>query len=301
MSGSDDEVVGAVVNGSDESMGPRLPPIPPRDLAGCLSGADNPSGGDLLEDLTAARAAGDPVVLVTVVETRRSVPRGPGTKMLVFADGSCLGTIGGGEMEARVVSEALECLTAARPRTLDYSLLDPSTGDPGVCGGEVKLFLEPYMPPETLLVVGCGHIGRKVADLARWLGFRVVATDDRTELVTPELIPGAEVLAPGPITEVMERYPITSRTAVVVVTRNIAVDLEVIPPLLAAGPGYIGVMGSRRRWDTTRAALTDLGVDDEALEGIHTPVGIDLGAETPEEIALSIMAEVVAEMRGGPR
>ncbi len=276
-------------------------PIPPRDLAGCLSGADDPTGGDILEDLTAARTAGDPVVLVTVVETRRSVPRGPGTKMLVFSDGSCLGTIGGGEMESRVITEALECLTVGRPRTLDYSLIDPSTGDPGVCGGEVKLFLEPHMPPETLLVVGCGHIGRKVADLARWLGFRVVATDDRAELVTPELIPGAEILAPGSISEVLERYPVGSRTAVVVVTRNIAVDLEVVPPLLAANPGYIGVMGSRRRWETTHAALIEMGVDAEALERIHSPIGIDLGAETPEEIAVSIMAEVVAEMRGGSR
>ena len=276
-------------------------PIPSRDLPGGHSGTGKPTGGDLLEDLNAARAKGDPVVLVTVIETHRSVPRGPGTKMLVFADGTCLGTIGGGEMEARVVSEALECLTAAHPRTLDYSLLDPSTGDPGVCGGEVKLFLEPYMPPETLLVVGCGHIGRRVADLARWLGFRVVATDDRAELVTPELVPGADVLAPGSITEVLERHPIDGRTAVVVVTRNIAVDLEVIPPLVAAGPAYMGVMGSRRRWETTRAALAESGVGDGDLDAIHTPVGIDLGAETPEEIALSIMAEVVAEMRGGSR
>ncbi|MCJ7753168.1 MAG: XdhC family protein, partial [Thermoanaerobaculales bacterium] len=116
----------------------------------------------VLFELTAAVEAGRPVVLATVVGTRRSTPRRPGTKMLVFGDGETFGTIGGGEMESRVIAAATGALSDRRPQLLEYALVDPTRGDPGICGGEVKIYLEPYMPRHTVYVIGCGHVGRAV-------------------------------------------------------------------------------------------------------------------------------------------
>ena len=249
----------------------------------------------LMRQLLAATDAGRSVVLVTVVASRRSVPRRPGSKMLVFADRATLGTIGGGEMEARVVSESLAALADGKPRTLMFSLVDPDAGDPGVCGGEVDLYLEPHMSEPTIYVIGCGHVGRAVVDLAHWMGFRVVATDDRAELATPEALPLADVVVAGSIDAALTAAPITSNTDVVVVTRNVAVDLELLPVLAGTAARSIGVMGSTRRWHTTADALRARGVPN--LDRFRSPIGIELGAETPEEIAVSIMAEIVASRR----
>jgi len=149
-------------------------------LTSVSSGAD---GTAILAELMDAINRRKRVAIATIVATDRSVPRRAGSKMLVFADGSTSGTIGGGEMEARVVTEALETLVFGTPRQLTYSLVDAAAGDPGVCGGTVELFLEPHMPQPTVYVIGIGHVGQAVVELAQWLGYRVVAWDDRSELV----------------------------------------------------------------------------------------------------------------------
>jgi xanthine dehydrogenase accessory factor len=257
------------------------------------------SGEDrkVLLELTEAVDAGRPVALATVVATRRSVPRHAGTKMLVYDDGRLTGTVGGGELESRVIEVSREALNTGRPQLLEYSLLEPSRGDPGVCGGDVQIYVEPYMPPHTVLVVGCGHIGRAVIDLAHWLGFQVAASDDRAELVTTEELPNADVLLPGSIADGLASHPITEDTSVVMVTRNVDVDVEAIPLLLETPARYVGVMGSERRWTTTRQKLSAAGVNDEALDRIHAPIGLELNAETVEEIAVSILAEVIKTNR----
>ncbi len=253
----------------------------------------------LLRALLASVDRGEPVARVTVIGAERSVPRRAGASMLVWADGRCAGTVGGGEMEARVVAEARAALADGGVRRLRYTLLDPGAGDPGVCGGEMELFVEPHTGDPTVYVVGCGHVGRAVVDLAHWLGFRVVATDDRAELVSPEHLPRADVLVGGPITDALAAAPVTSNTDVVVVTRNVAVDLEILPHLLGTPARSIGVMGSRRRWSTTRSALRARGLGDDLLDRVRSPIGIEIAAETPEEIAVSILAEVVESRRRG--
>ncbi len=256
-------------------------------------------GDRVIRGLLASVDAGDPVVLVTVVGTSRSVPRHAGSKMLVRADGSTSGTVGGGEMEARVRAEAVGVLADGRPRLLRYDLVDPVQGDPGVCGGEVHLFLEPYMPPATIYVIGCGHIGSAVVELAHWMGFRVVAFDDRPELVTESAAPLADVRLSGELAAALQAAPITDQTHVVVVTRNMGLDLQFLPLLLAAGARTTGVMGSTRRWATTRAELANRGVPTEQLDAVSSPIGLHLHAETPEEIAVSILGEIVAVRRAG--
>lgn len=255
-------------------------------------------GERLIRELIETVDRGTSVVLATVVETRRSVPRHPGSKMLVHADGRTSGTIGGGEMEARVRAEAVEVLATGRPRLVRFELVDPAQGDPGVCGGEVTIYLEPFMPTPTVFVVGCGHVGSAVVELAHWLGFRVVAYDDRAELVTDELLPHADVRLSGELAEAITVEPIHAETHVVVLTRNMGLDLQLLPVLLRTEARSVGVMGSARRWATTRTKLSEQGVADEQLERVLSPIGIELQAETPQEIAVSILAEIVALRRG---
>ncbi|MDH3683754.1 MAG: XdhC/CoxI family protein, partial [Acidimicrobiia bacterium] len=243
----------------------------------------------------------EPAVLVTVIDTRRSVPRRAGSKMLVYGDGRSSGTIGGGEMEARVVAAAADALATGRTSRLHYSLLDPSAGDPGVCGGEVELYLEPYMPRTTVYVVGAGHVGRAVIELADWLGYRVVAWDDRSEVLEETgggLADGVTTVT-GPIADAVVAEPIDAHTRVVMVTRNAALDVELLPVLLASPATYIGLMGSDRRWATTRRKLLEAGVEEADLARVHAPIGVEISAETPAEIAVSILAEVISHERSG--
>jgi xanthine dehydrogenase accessory factor len=243
---------------------------------------------------------GTPCALVTVIQTSGSVPRHEGSKMLVGADGSLIaGTIGGGEMESRAVALAIESIASGQTRTASYQLADPKQGDPGVCGGTVEVFIEPLLPSPTLLVIGAGHVGRALTHLAKWLGFRVIVTDDRVEACTPEACPGADVYLPGPLTEQLANVSITPHTYVALVTRGYPIDVNALPVLLHSAAAYIGVMGSERRWLTAAKALQDKGVSAELLARVHAPIGLELNAETPEEIAVSIMAEIIAARRGG--
>jgi xanthine dehydrogenase accessory factor len=219
--------------------------------------------------------------------------------MLVYPDGRIVGTVGGGEMESRVIEEATAVLDEGKPRVLPYRLVDPAQGDPGVCGGEVEIFLEPYRPQATVFVIGCGHVGRAVAYLAGWLGFRVAVTDDRVEMVTQELVPGADLYLSGTIGEVLSQFEVGTNTFTIVVTRNVLVDRQLLPHLAATRTPYIGVIGSKRRWVETKKLLKEDGMSEEQLARFHSPIGLELNAETPEEIAVSILAEIIMLQRGG--
>ncbi|MFN2165117.1 MAG: XdhC family protein, partial [Anaerolineae bacterium] len=254
---------------------------------------------NLLRALLAAREAGQPVALATVVRARGSVPRHAGSKMLIYPDGRLAGTVGGGELEARIRDEALAALQDGRPRLVPYSLVDPARGDPGVCGGEVEVYVEPHHSPASVLVIGCGHVGQAVATLAGWLGYRVAVQDDRQELASPDVIPDADAYLAGTIDEALEAFQVTDNCYVVVVTRNVLVDRQVLPLLLATPAPYIGVIGSRRRWAETKRLLVEDGLSETDLGRFHSPIGLDLKAETPREIALSIMGEITAYRRGG--
>ena len=214
--------------------------------------------------------------------------------MLVLDDGTTSGTIGGGAVEALVVSNALEAIATGRTRLTAYTLQEPLRGDPGVCGGTMTIALEPYMPPPSVFVIGAGHVGRAVIDLAHWLSYRTVAIDDRADLVTPEALPNADVLFAGDVAAAIDMHPITPDTSVVVVTRSFEMDAQIVPQLLSTPARYIGVMGSKRRWSSTREALDGVDLSDDDLKRIHAPIGIEIGAESVEEIAVSIMSEVIA-------
>lgn len=241
---------------------------------------------------------GESGALCTIIRSRGSTPRHAGSKMLVYPNGNFIGTVGGGEVEIRVINEALESLKDGKPRLLSYEMVDPDKGDPGVCGGQLEVYVEPFQPKPTLLIIGGGHVGKAVAHLARWLSFRVLISDDREEFCTPEANPDADAFFPGKMNLLPELVNITSQTYIVLTTRGVAVDIEGLPALLRSHAGYIGVIGSRRRWTVARKALEEAGVPVELLGKVHSPIGLELHAETPEEIAVSIMAEIIMIRNG---
>ena len=261
-----------------------------------LNGSDT---AEIFGAIVSARESGQAVALTTVIRVSGSVPRHAGSKMLVWPDGRIVGTVGGGEMEARVVRDAQTALADNQSRLVSYTLNDVNSGDPGICGGTVEVFVEPLINAPTLLVIGCGHVGKALAELAQWLGYRVMVSDDRAEYCNPVQIPGMADYIVCPPAEVAQHFSFNQYTYVAAVTRGLPVDIDLIPALLATTVPYIGLIGSRRRWTLTRKALLDRGVSPDQLERLHAPVGLELQAETPPEIALSIMAEITAIRRGG--
>ena len=231
--------------------------------------------------------------LCTVVSSQGSTPRHVGSKMLVFPDGRFIGTVGGGDLEHRVIDEAWMAITDGQPRRLKYNMADPSRGDPGVCGGTVEVFVEPILPPAMIVVIGGGHVGRAVVHLAKWLGFQVAVSDDRPEFCNPESAPGADAYYPVPMEKLPDQLKITRQTFLVLTTRGSNIDVAGIQPLLDSPAAYIGVIGSKRRWATTVGELKKKGVPEEKISRVHSPMGLELQAETPEEIAVSIMAEIL--------
>jgi xanthine dehydrogenase accessory factor len=234
-----------------------------------------------------------PAALCTVTKSEGSTPRHVGSKMLVYPDGKFIGTVGGGDLEHRVLDEAWMAMSDGQPRYLRYTMADPSRGDPGVCGGQVEVFVEPILPVPTLVVIGAGHVGKAVVHLAKWLGFRVAVSDDRAEFCNPDATPGADEYYPVEMGKLAESLKITKRTFLVVTSRGSSVDALGLPSLLESEAAYIGVIGSKRRWATTVKALRERGVKEELIARVHSPMGLELQAETPEEIAVSIMAEIL--------
>lgn len=242
---------------------------------------------------------GDRGVLCTIVKSQGSTPRKEGSKMLVYPDGEIVGTVGGGEVEGRIIKEALQIMDTGESKTIPYQLVDPDRGDPGVCGGSFEVFLEPLVPATTLVVVGGGHVGQAVVHLADWLGYRVVLTDDRKEFCNPEAAPEASEYHPCLLEEIPDRVEFTPHTIVVLATRSMEIDVSGLPEILDQPHTYVGVISSKRRWKLTEEKLREQGVSEEKLNDVYAPIGLDLNAETPEEIAVSIMAEVIMVQRGG--
>lgn len=247
----------------------------------------------ILQALAEVEKNNESAALCTVVKSMGSTPRHVGSKMLVYPDGKFIGTVGGGDLEHRVLDEAWIALTDGESRLLTYRMADPSRGDPGVCGGTVEVFVEPILPPAMIVVIGAGHVGKAVVHLAKWLGFRVAVSDDRPEFCNPEATPGADAYYPVPMGELPQHLKINKRTYLVITSRGANVDVQGLPGLLESNPAYIGVIGSKRRWLTTAKGLKQQGVPEEKIARVHSPMGLELNAETPEEIAVSIMAEIL--------
>ncbi len=249
--------------------------------------------------LAELEATGGRAVLVTVIRAQGSVPRHAGSKMLVLADGSLVGTIGGGDMEHRVAEEALLALKAGELCVRQYAFRDPAQGDVGVCGGEIEVLMEPIQPKPTLLIIGAGHVGSAVAHLGKWLGFQVIVADDRPEFADPESQPQADRVIHAAMQDLPGEVEIGPQTYILLTTRGVDLDVQGLPALLATPAAYLGVIGSRRRWETSAEQLRAAGVSEALLKRVTSPMGLELNAETPEEIAVSMLAQIIMLRRGG--
>jgi xanthine dehydrogenase accessory factor len=237
--------------------------------------------------------------LCTIIRSQGATPRRSGSRMLVFPDGSITGTVGGGELENRVIAESKKAIEDGKPRRLEYNMSDPARGDPGVCGGQVEIYVEPLLPKPTIVVIGAGHVGKAVVQLAHWLGYQVVVNDDRAEFCSPEVVPAADQYLPVKMADLPQHLEISPWTYLVLTTRGSNIDVEGLPALLDTPAAYIGVIGSQRRWAVARKEMLAQGVPPEKLERVRSPIGLELNAETPEEIAVSILSEIIMLFQGG--
>ena len=256
---------------------------------------------DIYMELARLVNAQESAAYCVITSASGSTPRQAGSKMIVYPDGRIMGTVGGGEMEHRVIEEARLAIEAGQPRTVSYAMTDPDRGDPGVCGGQLEVYVEPILPSPTVVGIGAGHVGKAVVELAKWLGFRVVVSDDRPDFSSKEQVPEADVNHTGPIASLAKEFNIHQQMYFVLTTRNVEVDAVGLPVLIKTPAAFIGVIGSRRRWETTRKLLLEQGISAEEIDRICSPVGLELNAETPEEIAVSIMAQIILVQRGGSK
>jgi len=248
-------------------------------------------------EIAALQERGEAAALCVVVSTAGTTPRKVGTKMIVHLDGGISGTIGGGELERFVISEALGAIREGAPRLVEYPKSDMNQEDED--DRRIEVFIEPILPQATILVIGLGHVGKAVARLAKFLGFHVVVSDDREGFASPEQIPQADRYHTGAVSQLLETFEIHPQTYVVMTTRNVEVDVAALPSLLRTPAVYIGVIGSKTRWENTKKQLLTEDITEKALKRVVSPIGIEIKAETPEEIALSIMAEIVMRHKDG--
>lgn len=253
---------------------------------------------DIYRALVEAAARGEAASLVTVVSTSGSTPQRVGAKMLVFADGRTVGTIGGGCYEHDAALKAREALAEGRPQLLHYSLADDLAADTGlVCGGQMEVYVEPIRQPAHLYIAGAGHVSVELARLAAGVDFAVTVVDDRERFASPARFPAAEVVV-DEIPSWFGSRDLPPGGYFVVVTRGHRQDLETVRALIRRPWRYLGLIGSRAKVLKVTAALAAEGVPPDRLAELHAPIGLDLGAVTPAEIAVSIVAELVAARSG---
>jgi xanthine dehydrogenase accessory factor len=252
----------------------------------------------LLAELTAARESRTPCALVTVVETRGSVPREAGSAMLVYLDGKVSGTIGGGKFESLAVADAQTQMAGKKPALKTYVLHEASPESFGaICGGESTVFIEPQVLSESIVLIGAGHCSLAIAKLAVDCGLFVTVVDEREERFS-EFPPRARVFVePAPAKFVANRKW-QADEALVIVSRNYGLDSAALAAALQVkGMGYVGMIGSARKVQHVFDELRQAGVTKEQLDAVYAPIGLDIDADAPAEIAISVLAEVLAVLR----
>lgn len=242
---------------------------------------------------------GEPAALVTIVSTTGSTPQRVGAKMLVFPDGRLVGTIGGGCYENDAFWKAREAITTRKPQLVHYELDDDFAQETGlICGGQMSVYIEPIEPSPELYVIGAGHVGYHLATMAQDVGFQVHVVDDREKFASRERFPNAAEVVTEDIPTWLERTPLPAHAYVVIVTRGHNNDLDALRALAARDLRYLGLIGSRAKVARITDQLLSEGLPAEALKQVHAPIGLDIGAVTPQEIAVSILAELIAVKHG---
>lgn len=240
--------------------------------------------------------AGKRVAVASVVETVGSTPRKPGAKMLVSSEMELYGTIGGGCVEADVIFAAREVMKTLVPKLLRVDIKAKNAAEIDMlCGGEVTLYIEPVMPDFRLLICGGGHISKAIAHAAQGLDFHLTVVDDRPQFANDARFPGADVTVSAPYEELAQRVELTPTTFVVIVTRGHTGDEVCLRQVIVSPACYIAMVGSRSKWSHIRQHLLESGISRDKLNRVFSPAGLDIGSITPEEIAISIVAQIVQQ------
>jgi len=253
---------------------------------------------DIYQEIVRVKAEGEEAALVTVVRASGSTPREEGAKMLVKPDGSILGTIGGGSLEAQIIKEAVKVIRQGKPKSLHRSLTASEADEEGmVCGGDLEVFIEPILTPPALYIFGGGHIALALAKMGKLCGFNITVVDDRAEFASAGRFPEAEVIFAGEFAGSFGRVKIDKSSYIVIVTHGHKYDEVVLEWALATPARYIGMIGSKTKNETIYSHLRARGISQEQLDRVHAPIGLAIEAQTPEEIAVSIMAELIKVRR----
>lgn len=259
---------------------------------------------DLFEEIVRLRQEGIPAALATIVGTRGSTPGRTSMRLLVLGDGTFVGTVGGGCLEAEVYDTALQVLADEQPRSLQFRLTEQDSPDSGLmCGGEVTIFVEPITTP-SLWIFGAGHVSKSLCQVAALAGFRVTVADDRTTFATAERFPEAHATTAAPYADMVAAMPVRQNSYAIVVTRGHKEDAHVLEALgrrFAAGERlrFLGMIGSTTKQALLWKHLRAHGIGDDFLATVRTPMGAYLGGKTHEEIAVSVVAELIAVRRLG--
>ncbi len=253
---------------------------------------------EFFHELKEAFNKDQPFVLCTVIETTGSSPGKVGQKMIVFSDGRTVGTVGGGINEERVRVAAVDLFKNGSSTILSFNLANPLSGSEPVCGGEARVFIELQSHEPRMIIFGAGHIGRTLARMAALARFRVTIIDERPEYANADLFPaGVEVIC-KPYVEAVEIARIDGRSHVVVATPGHVKDKEALEKILLLEAAYVGLICSAKKMVEMKQAFLSQGLDAAKVENIFAPIGINLGSTTPEEIAVEILAQVIAFRNG---
>jgi xanthine dehydrogenase accessory factor len=253
---------------------------------------------DIYEHIVELRRQGRRGAVATIVSVRGSIPSFQTAKMLVRDDGSIVGTIGGGCVEADVWQAAREVMESEKPRTLKFDLNQDPRYDTGlVCGGTLEVFVEPVLPPAFLYIFGAGHVALNLCRTAATAGFEVIVTDDRSSYATKERFPAARDVHVFEFDEAMKKLDPNESSYIVIVTRGHRDDMKILRWAVQTRARYVGMIGSKRKVIEIFKALQAEGLPAHLFDRVHAPIGLDIGAVTPEEIGVAITAELIAFRR----
>ncbi len=251
---------------------------------------------DIYEEILRLKKEGRSSAIATIVQCTGSSPQKEGAKMLVRDDGSTVGTLGGGCIEAEVVQASLITIKDGSPLTIPFELTEKHGGL--VCGGKVLVYIEPIIPDPHLVILGAGHVGKALSKVARFSGFRVTVVDDRGEYANRDKIPDAHDTVVSNFESVFLEVPVDKSTFLVIATRGHNHDLDALKAALKTEARYIGLLGSKRKKALLFKTLKDEGFSQTDIGRVIIPVGLPIGSVTPEEIAISIMAQIIKYRRG---
>jgi len=253
---------------------------------------------DLYDEIVRLRKLGQKCAIATIVQVNGSIPSFESAKILVREDGSFMGTVGGGCVEAEVWNAAREVIETEKPKHLNFSLGQDAAYDNGlICGGQLDVFVEPILPQPGAIIFGAGHISKSLCKVAGLAGFHTTVVDDREAFANAARFPDAGEIHAGEYEAVFPLLTVNETTYIVIVTRGHRDDMRVLEWAIGTNAKYISMIGSKRKVISVIKELEKQGIPRSAFERIFAPMGLDIGAISPEEIAVAVVAEMIAVRR----